>query len=149
MLARGLIDELKAAKGSVVNVTSIAGSRVHPFAGSAYATSKAALVAVPEMAFDFGSVGVRVSLPHPVKSTPRSYPPRTEVSERSRSHWLGTPDEVAENHLRACAPRPHRTSTAPKSTSMADSTFDAQPGRSATPQLRSGHSNARRRSWTT
>ncbi len=43
MLARGLVDELKAAKGSVVNVTSIAGSRVHPFAGAAYATSKAAL----------------------------------------------------------------------------------------------------------
>src|SRR5215467_3241725 len=40
MLARGLIDELKATKGSVVNVTSIAGSRVHPFAGAAYATSK-------------------------------------------------------------------------------------------------------------
>ena len=34
MLARGLLDELKAAKGSVVNVTSIAGSRVHPFAGA-------------------------------------------------------------------------------------------------------------------
>ena len=32
MLARGLVDELKAVKGSVVNVTSIAGSRVHPFA---------------------------------------------------------------------------------------------------------------------
>ncbi|MGP8123360.1 MAG: SDR family NAD(P)-dependent oxidoreductase, partial [Xanthobacteraceae bacterium] len=46
MLARGLIDELKAAKGSVVNVTSIAGSRVHPFAGAAYATSKAALAAL-------------------------------------------------------------------------------------------------------
>src|SRR4030095_6409517 len=30
MLARGLVEELKAAKGSVVNVTSIAGSRVHP-----------------------------------------------------------------------------------------------------------------------
>src|ERR1700687_1517273 len=46
MLARGLLDELSAAKGSVVNVTSIAGSRVHPFAGAAYATSKAALAAV-------------------------------------------------------------------------------------------------------
>ena len=39
MMARGLIDELKAVKGSVVNVTSIAGSRVHPFAGAAYALS--------------------------------------------------------------------------------------------------------------
>ncbi len=44
MLARGLLDELKAAKGSVVNVTSIAGSRVHPFAGAAYATSKSAAI---------------------------------------------------------------------------------------------------------
>jgi NAD(P)-dependent dehydrogenase (short-subunit alcohol dehydrogenase family) len=35
MLARGLMEELRAAKGSVVNVTSIAGSRVHPFAGTA------------------------------------------------------------------------------------------------------------------
>ncbi len=34
MMGRGLIDELSAAKGSVVNVTSIAGSRVHPFAGA-------------------------------------------------------------------------------------------------------------------
>src|SRR6201992_3048123 len=36
MLARGLLQELQATKGSVVNVTSIAGSRVHPFAGAAY-----------------------------------------------------------------------------------------------------------------
>src|ERR1051325_4421090 len=62
MLARGLLDELKAVKGSVVNVTSIAGSRVHPFAGAAYATSKAALAALTrEMAADFGRVGVRVN----------------------------------------------------------------------------------------
>jgi NAD(P)-dependent dehydrogenase (short-subunit alcohol dehydrogenase family) len=62
MLARGLIDELKAAHGSVVNVTSIAGSRVHPFAGAAYATSKAALASLTrEMAADFGAVGVRVN----------------------------------------------------------------------------------------
>ena len=45
MLARGLIAELERAKGAVVNVTSIAGGRVHPFAGAAYATSKAALAA--------------------------------------------------------------------------------------------------------
>ena len=62
MMARGLIEELKAAKGSVVNVTSIAGSRVHPFAGVAYATSKAALASLTrEMASDFGRVGVRVN----------------------------------------------------------------------------------------
>src|SRR2546429_5201793 len=59
MMARGLIDELSAAKGSVVNVTSIAGSRVHPFAGAAYATSKAALASLTrEMASDSGRIGV-------------------------------------------------------------------------------------------
>src|SRR3981189_1232783 len=62
MMARGLIEELKAARGSVVNVTSIAGSRVHPFAGVAYATSKAALASLTrEMASDFGRIGVRVN----------------------------------------------------------------------------------------
>src|SRR3954451_2430243 len=62
MLARGLLEELKTAKGSVVNVTSIAGSRVHPFAGAAYAPSKAALAALTrEMASDFGPLGVRVN----------------------------------------------------------------------------------------
>jgi len=57
-----LKDELAATKGAVVNVTSIAGSRVHPFAGAAYATSKAALAALTrEMAHDFGPLNVRVN----------------------------------------------------------------------------------------
>jgi NAD(P)-dependent dehydrogenase (short-subunit alcohol dehydrogenase family) len=62
ILARGLQEELVAAQGAVVNVTSIVGSRVHPFAGAAYATSKAALAALTrEMAHDFGPLGVRVN----------------------------------------------------------------------------------------
>jgi NAD(P)-dependent dehydrogenase (short-subunit alcohol dehydrogenase family) len=62
MLARGLITELKAAKGAIVNVTSIAGTKVHPFAGAAYATSKAALASLTrEMAADFGAAGIRVN----------------------------------------------------------------------------------------
>ena len=62
MLARGLFKELEAAQGSVVNVTSIAGSRVHPFAGTAYATSKAALASLTrEVAADFGPHGIRVN----------------------------------------------------------------------------------------
>ena len=40
MLARSLVQELKEGRGCVINVTSIAGGRVHPFAGSAYATSR-------------------------------------------------------------------------------------------------------------
>ena len=84
MLARGLIEELKPAKGSVVNVTSIAGSRVHPFAGAAYATSKAALASLTrEMASDFGRVGVRVNAISPGEIDTAILSPGTE--ERSWS----------------------------------------------------------------
>jgi len=79
MLARGLQDELTKAKGSVVNVTSIAGSRVHPFAGAAYATSKAALAALTrEMAADFGPLGVRVNAISPGEIDTAILSPGTE-----------------------------------------------------------------------
>ena len=99
MIARGLIAELKAAKGSVVNVTSIAGSRVHPFAGAAYATSKAALAALTrEMASDFGRVGVRVNAIAPGEIDTSILSPGTEkiVDQQIPMHRLGTPDEVAK-----------------------------------------------------
>jgi NAD(P)-dependent dehydrogenase (short-subunit alcohol dehydrogenase family) len=99
MLARGLIEELKAAKGSVVNVTSIAGSRVHPFAGAAYATSKAALASLTrEMASDFGRVGVRVNAIAPGEIDTSILSPGTDkiVHEQIPMNRLGTPDEVAK-----------------------------------------------------
>jgi NAD(P)-dependent dehydrogenase (short-subunit alcohol dehydrogenase family) len=98
MLARGLIDELKAAKGSVVNVTSIAGSRVHPFAGSAYATSKAALASLTrEMASDFGSLGIRVNAIAPGEIDTSILSPGTDkIVAQIPLHRLGTPDEVAK-----------------------------------------------------
>ena len=98
MLARGLIDELKHARGAVVNVTSIAGSRVHPFAGVAYATSKAALASLTrEMASDFGRVGVRVNSIAPGEIDTSILSPGTEkiVEQNIPMHRLGTPDEVA------------------------------------------------------
>jgi len=97
VLARGLLDELKTAKGSVVNVTSIAGSRVHPFAGSAYATSKAALAALTrEMAHDFGSQGIRVNAIAPGEIDTAILSPGTEkIVGLIPLHRLGTPDEVA------------------------------------------------------
>lgn len=62
LLATALKNELARAQGAIVNVTSIAGSRVHPFAGAAYATSKSALATLTrEMASDFGPSGVRVN----------------------------------------------------------------------------------------
>jgi len=98
MLARGLLDELQAAKGSVVNVTSIAGSRVHPFAGAAYATSKAALAALTrEMASDFGRLGVRVNAIAPGEIDTAILSPGTEkIVEQIPMHRLGTPEEVAK-----------------------------------------------------
>jgi len=98
MLARGLLDELKAARGSVVNVTSIAGSRVHPFAGAAYATSKAALAALTrEMAADFGRVGVRVNAIAPGEIDTAILSPGTEkIVEQIPLQRLGTPEEVAK-----------------------------------------------------
>jgi NAD(P)-dependent dehydrogenase (short-subunit alcohol dehydrogenase family) len=98
MLARGLIEELKAAKGAVVNVTSIAGSRVHPFAGAAYATSKAALAALTrEMAADFGPEGVRVNAISPGEIDTAILSPGTDkIVGTLPMRRLGTPDEVAK-----------------------------------------------------
>jgi NAD(P)-dependent dehydrogenase (short-subunit alcohol dehydrogenase family) len=99
MLARGLVSELEAAKGSVVNVTSIAGSRVHPFAGAAYATSKAALASLTrEMAADFGPLGIRVNAIAPGEIDTSILSPGTEqiVAHQIPMHRLGTPDEVAK-----------------------------------------------------
>ena len=71
MLARGLVEELKTAKGSVVNISSIAGSRVHPFAGAACSDLKAALAALTrEMASDFGRLGIRVNAIAPGEMDP-------------------------------------------------------------------------------
>jgi NAD(P)-dependent dehydrogenase (short-subunit alcohol dehydrogenase family) len=98
MLARGLLKELKAAKGSVVNVTSIAGSRVHPFAGSAYATSKAALASLTrEMASDFGPLGIRVNSISPGEIDTSILSPGTDkLVEQIPLRRLGTPEEVAK-----------------------------------------------------
>lgn len=98
MLARGLMDELKATRGAVVNVTSIAGGRVHPFAGAAYATSKAALASLTrEMASDFGPVGVRVNSISPGEIDTAILSPGTEkIVETLPMRRLGTPEEVAK-----------------------------------------------------
>ncbi|NWB10745.1 SDR family oxidoreductase [Pseudomonas sp. D5002] len=98
LLARGLFDELKAAKGSIINVTSIAGSKVHPFAGVAYSTSKAALSALTrEMAFDFGRHGVRVNAiaPGEIETSILSAGTAEIVERLVPMNRLGKPEEVA------------------------------------------------------
>lgn len=105
VLARSLRDELAAAKGAVVNVTSIAGSRVHPFAGAAYATSKAALVALTrEMAHDFGPLGVRVNSIAPGEIRTAILSPGTDkLVESIPMRRLGEPDEVANTIFFLCS----------------------------------------------
>jgi len=97
-LAQGLKNELAKAKGSIVNVTSIAGSRVHPFAGTAYSTSKAALAALTrEMAADFGPWGVRVNAIAPGEIDTAILSPGTEkIVETIPLRRLGQPAEVAK-----------------------------------------------------
>lgn len=97
VLARGLFEELKAGHGSIINVTSIAGGRVHPFAGSAYSTSKAALAALTrEMASDFGSHGVRVNAISPGEiATAMIGPEYRALADEIPMGRLGRPEEVA------------------------------------------------------
>ena len=98
VLARGLREELIEAQGAVVNVTSIAGSRVHPFAGAAYSTSKAALAALTrEMAHDFGPYGVRVNAIAPGEVETSILSPGTDkIVETLPMRRLGQPSEVAD-----------------------------------------------------
>lgn len=106
VLARGLKDELQAAQGAVVNVTSIAGARVHPFAGAAYSTSKAALAALTrEMAHDFGPLGVRVNAIAPGEIETDILSPGTDkIVEKLPLRRLGKPEEVARTIYYLCTP---------------------------------------------
>ena len=98
LLARGLFDELKRGGGTVVNLTSIVGVRVHPFAGTAYATSKAALACLTrEMAHDFAPHGIRVNAISPGEIRTDILSPDTEarLAPIIPMRRIGTPEEVA------------------------------------------------------
>lgn len=105
VLARGLKEELAATKGAVVNITSIAGARVHPFAGAAYSTSKAALAALTrEMAFDFGPLGVRVNAIAPGEVETAILSPGTDkIVKTLPMRRLGQPEEVAATIFFFCS----------------------------------------------
>ena len=106
MLARGLFKELKRSNGAIVNVTSIAGVRVHPFAGTAYATSKAALASLTrEMAADFGPHGIRVNAiaPGEIKTSILSPSTEEQLIPDIPMRRLGTPEEVAKTIYFLCS----------------------------------------------
>ncbi len=97
LLGRGFASALHKGRGAIVNVTSIAGHRVHPFAGSAYSTSKAALSALTrEMAAEFAQLGVRVNAVAPGEIETAMLSPETEMLiPRIPLARLGLPAEVA------------------------------------------------------
>ena len=104
-LARGFATPLHRGRGSVVNITSIAGHRVHPFAGSAYAISKAALSALTrELANEFASLGVRVNAVAPGEIETGMIQPEYEVLiPRIPLNRMGSPADVAGTVFFLCS----------------------------------------------
>lgn len=110
-LARGsragdTADEKPRFDAAIVNITSIAGHAIHPFAGSAYSTSKAALSALTrELAAEFAEVGVRVNAVAPgeieTEMVGAQYEP---LINRIPMHRMGTPEEVAATVYQLCNP---------------------------------------------
>lgn len=106
LLVRALLPELEAARGAIVNVSSIAGSRVHPFAGSAYAASKAGLAALTrEFAHEFGGRGIRANAiaPGEINTSILSAGTADLVQAQVPMHRLGDPREVAGTILFLCS----------------------------------------------
>jgi len=105
ILSRAFAAPLARGKGAVVNITSIAGHAVHPFAGSAYSTSKAALSALTrEMAVEFAELGVRVNAVAPGEIETAMLSPETEMLlPRIPLHRLGVPGDVASTIFFLCS----------------------------------------------
>jgi NAD(P)-dependent dehydrogenase (short-subunit alcohol dehydrogenase family) len=103
-LARGFAQALHRGGGAIVNITSIAGHAIHPFAGSAYSTSKAALSALTrEMAVEFAALGVRVNAVAPGEIETAMIGPEYEsLIPRIPMHRMGTPEEVAAAVFQLC-----------------------------------------------
>jgi NAD(P)-dependent dehydrogenase (short-subunit alcohol dehydrogenase family) len=105
ILARAFAEPLSAAEGAIVNISSIAGHRVHPFAGAAYSTSKAALSALTrEMAAEFARLKVRVNAVAPGEIETAMLSPETvELLPRIPLHRLGHPSDVAGTIFFLCS----------------------------------------------
>jgi NAD(P)-dependent dehydrogenase (short-subunit alcohol dehydrogenase family) len=98
-LCHNLLEPLKKSGGAIVNVTSIAGAQVHPFAGAAYAVSKAGLSALTrELAYELAESGVRVNAISPGEIATSILSPGTDELVRTEVPMkrLGSPNEVAE-----------------------------------------------------
>ena len=105
-LARGFASALGRGPGCIVNITSIAGHAIHPFAGSAYSTSKAALSALTrELAVEFAELGVRVNAVAPGEIETAMIGEEYEaLIPRIPMQRMGRPEEVAGAVYRLCTP---------------------------------------------
>ncbi len=103
-LARGFAKPLHQGRGVIINITSIAGHAIHPFAGSAYSTSKAALSALTrEMAVEFAALGVRVNAVAPGEIETAMIGPEYEaLIPRIPMGRMGTTEEVAGVVFQLC-----------------------------------------------
>ena len=104
VLARGFAAALAKGPGAIVNITSIAGHRIHPFAGSAYSTSKAALSALTrEMAAEFAQLRVPVNAVAPGEIETAILSPETDqLLPQIPMQRLGQPEEVADVVMSLC-----------------------------------------------
>ena len=104
VLCRAFGSALHRARGAVVNVTSIAGHSSHPFAGSAYSVSKAALSALTrELAVEFAELGVRVNAIAPGEIDTEMVGPEYEsLIPRIPMSRMGTAAEVAGAIYQLC-----------------------------------------------
>jgi NAD(P)-dependent dehydrogenase (short-subunit alcohol dehydrogenase family) len=89
---------------AIVNITSIAGHSIHPFAGSAYSTSKAGLSALTrELSVEFAQLGVRVNAVAPGEIETGMIGPEYEpLIPRIPMQRMGTPGEVAGAVYQLC-----------------------------------------------
>lgn len=104
-LSRGFAASLHRGKGAVVNITSIAGHRIHPFAGSAYSISKAALSALTrELANEFAALDVRVNAIAPGEiETDMIQPEYEALIPRIPLDRMGSPADVAGTIYYLCS----------------------------------------------
>lgn len=99
LFAQELLEPLREAQGAIVNVSSIAAHRVHPFAGSAYAISKAGMSALTrELAHELGDEGIRVNAVAPGEIQTAILSPKTDdlIESAVPMRRIGQPQEVSE-----------------------------------------------------
>ena len=104
-LSKGLVSALSRDDGSIVNVPSIAGHKVHPFASSAYSSSKSALSALTrEMANEFSGLNVRVNAVAPGEiSTDMIQPEYEMLIPRIPLNRMGSARDVANTIFFLCS----------------------------------------------